>query len=100
MPGKYWAAWTSPIDILCDQATAYLTLGENAQAERLLSSALQVSDKAEGLQLKRLYAKLALVNLRAGRKAEAEGFELRGARIRVEHHALVDPLAETLGFVE
>jgi hypothetical protein len=99
--GEYWAATLDPADILDDEASVYVAMGRDDQAESLLMASLQQLDGATNRQMKRTLSKLAALKIRAGRQAEANDFATRAGAITLEEERpMTDPLATTLGFAE
>ncbi|MFZ6708727.1 hypothetical protein [Undibacterium sp. TC9W] len=101
MPGGYWATLGEPTALLDDQAAIYLKLGRDAEAEPLLRASLLVPEKKSGKKLPLVLTRLAELSRRKGQIAEADALMLRAkAFLRQEQWEKIDPLAQTLGYLD
>ncbi|MFZ6745393.1 tetratricopeptide repeat protein [Undibacterium sp. JH2W] len=99
--GGYWAIHGEPTALLDDLAAIYLKLGRDAEAEPLLRASLLVQEKNAGKRLPLLLTRLAELSRRKGQLAEADALMLRAKAIpRQEQWERIDPLAQTLGYID
>ena len=97
-PGIPWASLVDPADILFDKAVVYLTQGQDGKAEPLLRESLATRGEKADRQTKQVLTRLAELDKRIGKNAEADELAARAAAIHpVRTWENVDPLADTLG---